>query len=78
MASNTNCSAGDLAEGKLRVALEAVSYDGTEIHRVIDRELRGFQLETAAREIKRAIENKFCNTVTIDAAIEIDCKLREG
>jgi hypothetical protein len=76
--ATVNCYHGLLAEQKLGRALEAVSYDGTEVHHDVDRELRGIELETAAREIKRAVEKKFSNTVPIDAAIEIFCKLLEG
>jgi hypothetical protein len=67
-----------IAEDKLRRALEAACYDGSEVHCVIDRELRGFEFDNAARAIKRAVENKFCNTAPIDAVIEIVCKLLEG
>jgi hypothetical protein len=63
-----------IAEEKPRRALEAVSYDGTEVHRVVDRELRGLELETAAKEIKRAVEQKLSNTIPIDAVIEFICK----
>jgi hypothetical protein len=65
----------NLCPNELRRALETVSYDGSEIHRVIDRELRGFEFENAARAIKRGVENKFRNTFPIDAATEIVCKL---
>jgi hypothetical protein len=60
-----------IAEEQLRHALEAVSYDGTEVHHVVDRELRDFETENAAREIKRQVRQKYSNTVSIDVAVEL-------
>jgi hypothetical protein len=60
-----------IAQEKLRRALEAVSYDGTEIHHIVDRELRDFETENAAREIERQVRQKYSNTVSIDAAVEL-------
>jgi hypothetical protein len=57
-------------ERLLRV-LAQCTFDGTELHRVVDRELRGPENEIAAANLKHAIRAQYRDTIPIDAAIEI-------
>jgi hypothetical protein len=58
-------------EAKLCCAFEAVAHNGTELHRLIDRVLPDLESERAAREIKRAVERKYRNTIPIYVITEI-------
>ena len=58
------------ASCKLRQALAAHCYDGTELHRLVDRELRGIENKFAAEKVKHAIKIQYCNSIAIDAVIE--------
>ena len=56
---------------KLHRALAQFTFDGTELHRVIDRELRGPENEIVASNLKHAAKAQYQGTIPIDAAIEI-------
>jgi hypothetical protein len=60
----------DVPEEELRHALQAYAFDGTELHHVVDRALPGLENERAATIIKHAIQAKYSNSITIDAAVE--------
>jgi hypothetical protein len=62
---------------ELRRALEAHARDGTELHGVVDRELRGLELENPAGRIKGAIEEHYRDSIPVDAAVEIIAKYFE-
>jgi hypothetical protein len=62
---------------KLYAALAQHAYDGTEVHHVVDHELRGLEHGVTAPNIKTAIEAKYHDTIPIDAVIEIVGKLVE-
>jgi hypothetical protein len=53
-----------------RKVLKPHCFDGTEVHRVVDQELRGLENEAAAKKIKRAIEAQYRNTVSLETAVE--------
>jgi hypothetical protein len=57
-------------ERLLRV-LARYTFDGTELHAVVDRELRDPENEIAAANLKHAIVSQYRDTVPLDAAIEI-------
>jgi hypothetical protein len=63
---------------KLHRALAAHCHDGTEVRRVIDRELRGLENEEAVAVIKRSVEATYCDTITIDTAVEIVMQQEES
>jgi hypothetical protein len=65
----------DAVGEKLGQSLATHTFDGTEIHRAVDIELRGLGNETAAVKIKAAIEAKYHGAVPLDAVIEIVGKL---
>jgi hypothetical protein len=52
-------------------ALEAQSFDGTEINGIVRKELNRFGLGRATNTIMRAIEQKYGGTIRIDVMIEI-------
>jgi uncharacterized membrane protein len=51
--------------------LAQCTFDGAELHRVVDRELRGPENEIAAANLKHAIVSQYHDTIPLDAAIEI-------
>ncbi len=55
----------------LRHALMQHALDGTEVHCVVDRELRGLEYELAAATIKTAIKQEYQKTIPLDVVIEI-------
>jgi hypothetical protein len=57
-------------ERLLRV-LARYAFDGTELHAVVDRELRDPENETAAANLKHAIVSQYRDTIPLDAVIEI-------
>jgi hypothetical protein len=62
---------------RLHHALVAHCNDGTEIHHVVDHQLRGLEQEASAAAIKRALKAHYADTIRITDAIEIICKLLE-
>jgi hypothetical protein len=64
-------------EEKLLHALAPYTFDGTEIHRVVDLELRGLELEIAASNIRHAIVSQYRQTVPLEVVIEIVATLAE-
>jgi hypothetical protein len=53
-----------------RKALAPYCFDGTEVHPVVDQELRGLENQATAQKIKRAIEARYRNTVLLDTVVE--------
>jgi hypothetical protein len=51
------------------------SFDGSEVHRVVERELRGPENEIAASNIRHAIIAQYRDTVPLDAVIEVVAEL---
>jgi hypothetical protein len=62
---------------KLLSALEPFCFDGTELHRVIDSELRGLANEIAASNIRHANLAQYSDCVPVDVVLEIVFKLLE-
>ena len=58
------------AERVLR-ALAQYTFDGTEVHWVVDRELPGLENAIVASSIRHAIQAQYRDTVPIDAVVEI-------
>jgi hypothetical protein len=57
------------AERLLRV-LAQYTFDGTEIHHIVDHELRGLGHEIAQSNIRHAIVSQYRDTVPIDLVIK--------
>ena len=70
-------AARGLHEEKLRRALTPYAFDGTEIHRVVDLELRGLELEIVASNIRHAIVSQYRQTVPLEVVIGIVATLAE-
>jgi hypothetical protein len=64
-----------MTDEELRNALAPHCFDGTEVHGVIDCELRGLEHGVTAMNIKTAIEAKYQNCAPVDAIVEIVSKL---
>jgi hypothetical protein len=62
-------------DARLLRALARHAFDGTELHAVIDRELRGLEHEIAAANLKNEIVALYHDSIPIDAAIEIVVQL---
>jgi hypothetical protein len=60
-----------LQHPELLRALARYAFDGTELHRAVDRELRGPENEIVAAALKHAIVAQYRDTIPLDAAIEI-------
>jgi hypothetical protein len=58
-------------EERLHRVLSRYAFDGTELHAVVDRELRDPENEIAAANLKHAIVSQYRDTIPLDAAIEI-------
>jgi hypothetical protein len=71
------CRDQQLAE-RLRYLLEPFTFDGSEIHRVINAELRGPENEIAASNIRHANVSQYQGTVPVDAVIEVVGKWLES
>jgi hypothetical protein len=65
------------AQRRLR-ALAPYIFDGTEVHRVVNLELRGLENEIAASNIRHAIQSQYRNTIPVDVVIEIVGLLQQG
>jgi hypothetical protein len=64
------------AERLSRILL-AHAHDGTEIHHIVDQELRGLEQQVSAAAIKRALKAQYTDTIHVTDVIEIVCKLLE-
>jgi hypothetical protein len=51
------------------------SFDGSEVHGVVERELRGPENEIAASAIRHAIVAQYRETIPVDAVVEIIAEL---
>jgi hypothetical protein len=74
----TMCIADQLRVEALRAALERFAFDGTEIHIVINAELRGLEHEHAAENIRHAVVTQYSGCVPLDAALELFLILHEN
>jgi len=62
---------------KIISALERVTFDGTELHGVIDSQLPDPELELAASAIRHSVLAQYGGTVPISAVVEIVGRLLE-
>jgi hypothetical protein len=65
----------DQFAAKLLRALEPFCFDGTELHRVIDSELRGPENEIAASNLRHASTSQYGGCIPADAIVEVVGKL---
>jgi hypothetical protein len=66
-----------LKADKLYRLLIAHAFDGTEAFEVVDHELRGLELEDAAKAIKAALLKIYRDSVPVHVAVELDMALLE-